>query len=205
MVLGGTGSDQVKVGIGTSTPATDLDIKQDDASGNERGLKLERADNTDDWRMFIGASSDLGLAFNNVTVGVFNSGTGVYTASSDIRLKKDIEPLSNVLQKIMLLELRSYRFIADAKQQKTLGFVAQEVKPIFPEIVNEREDGYLGLAYDEFGVLAIQAIKEQQVMINEQQKLNTQQQTTIQTLQNTLAQQQIVIDKLLSRVLALEN
>ncbi|MGB3078215.1 MAG: tail fiber domain-containing protein, partial [Saprospiraceae bacterium] len=141
-------------------------------------------DNTDDWRLFIGGASDLVLAYNNVTVGTFNPGTGNYVASSDERLKKDIQPLSDILQKVLQLQPKSYQFIADANQTKSLGFIAQEVEPLFPEIVNEREDGIKGLAYDEFSVIAIQAIKEQQAMITQQQTL---------------------IDQLLQRVQALEQ
>src|SRR5688500_16633677 len=83
MTLGGVGIYQVKVGIGTSTPDTDFDIKQDDFGGDERGIRLERSDNTDNWRMFIGQGSDLGLAFNNGTVGSFDDVTGNYVPSSD--------------------------------------------------------------------------------------------------------------------------
>jgi hypothetical protein len=169
MALGGTGVNQLKVGIGTSSPATDFDIKQDDASGNERGIKLERQDNTDDWRMYIGAGSDLGLAFNNAQVGYFDSGDGMYHASSDFRLKENIQPLEPVLEKVMQLQPKTYNFIADSLKEKTIGFVAQEVETLFPEIVGEREDGYKALAYDEFAVIAIQAIKEQQTMIQQQQ------------------------------------
>ena len=186
MILGGTGTNQIKAGIGTTSPDADLDIKQDDASGNERGIKLEREDNTDDWRIYTGSTADSDLAFslNNTLMGVIDGTTGNYVPSSDMRLKKDILALDNVLDKVLQLQPKSYRFISSASDKKAIGFIAQEVELIFPEIVNEREDGFKGLAYDEFAVIAIQAIKEQQTLIQ---------------------QQQAVINNLLERVAALEQ
>jgi hypothetical protein len=184
MALGGTGDDQVRVGIGTTVPGTDLEIKQRDVTGNGRGFKLEREDTADDWRLFAGGASALGLAFNNMTMGSFDSGTGMYTPMSDIRLKKDIQPVKDILSKVLQLEPKSYTFIADANQKKTLGFISQEVEMLFPEAVFESEEGFKALAYDEFAVIAIQAIKEQQAII---------------------AQQQVMIDNLLQRVQVLEQ
>ena len=60
---------------------------------------------------------------------------------------------------------------ADNKSQKTLGFIAQDVQKLFPNIVRQREDGFLSLNYDDFGILAIKAIQEQQYKINEQQAM----------------------------------
>lgn len=50
------------------------------------------------------------------------------------------------------------------------GFLAQEVQKIFPEFVSEKEGGYLGIAYSNFGVIAIKAIQEQQQEIDELKK-----------------------------------
>jgi Holliday junction resolvasome RuvABC DNA-binding subunit len=47
------------------------------------------------------------------------------------------------------------------------GFVAQEVEKVFPEFVSIAGNGYKGIAYNNFSVIAIQAIREQQQIINE--------------------------------------
>ena len=52
----------------------------------------------------------------------------------------------------------------------SLGFMAQEVEEQFPQLVSEKE-GYKGLCYDHFAVLAVQAVKEQQTEI---EKLKSQ-------------------------------
>ena len=51
--------------------------------------------------------------------------------------------------------------------EKIIGFLAQDVQVLFPELVKHREDEYLGLNYDDFGVIAIKAIQEQQKIIDE--------------------------------------
>ena len=57
------------------------------------------------------------------------------------------------------LELVSYRLLhADKDVQKTIGFIAQDVKKVLPELVKTREDGFLSLNYDDFGIIAIKAI-----------------------------------------------
>ena len=55
-------------------------------------------------------------------------------------------------------------------QNRALGFIAQEVEQILPEVVQEQEDGMLGVAYGNFAGLFIEAFKEQQLTISEQQK-----------------------------------
>ncbi len=45
--------------------------------------------------------------------------------------------------------------------------IAQEVQEVLPEIVIEREDGYLALDYSKMVGLLVEAIKEQQTQINE--------------------------------------
>ena len=50
----------------------------------------------------------------------------------------------------------------------TVCRMAQEVQEHFPGLVEEKQDGMLGLNYDGIAVLAIQAVKEQQVVIDTQ-------------------------------------
>jgi F0F1-type ATP synthase epsilon subunit len=52
------------------------------------------------------------------------------------------------------------------------GFIAQDVEKIFPEFVSVAENGFKGIAYSNFSVVAIQAIQEQQMQIDELKKDN---------------------------------
>ena len=64
-----------------------------------------------------------------------------------------------------------------------MGIFAQEVEKIFPEFVSylEDQDTYM-LAYEKFGVVAIQAVKEQQQAINKLEARISQQEELIHQL-----------------------
>ena len=68
------------------------------------------------------------------------------------------------------------------QDRKSWGFIAQEVEKYFPEIVREK-NGYKGLAYDDFAILSIKAIQEQQAIIEEQQSENDELRTRIEKLE----------------------
>ena len=91
---------------------------------------------------------------------------GGWKRGSDQRLKDEIEPLSNTLETVMKLQPCSYTWKANPQSARTIGFVAQEVESVFPELVHERR-GYKGLDYSDFSVLAIAALQEQQKQIDE--------------------------------------
>jgi hypothetical protein len=89
------------------------------------------------------------------------------TNLSDIELKKDLAPINSALEK--LLSLRGVSFAwKDEKLGATreIGVIAQEVEPVFPELVSaitgRKFVNYLGLI-----PILIEAIKEQQAQIAE--------------------------------------
>jgi len=92
--------------------------------------------------------------------------TGDITAfySSDYRLKTNVEPISNALDKVDLLRGVTFNWneLATNKDMTIAeaGVIAQEVQAVLPEVVTEREDGYLAVKYDKIVPLLIQAIKE---------------------------------------------
>ena len=93
-----------------------------------------------------------------------------WVAPSDARLKQGIEPLCNTLDRVMQLHPRSYCWAnSKDKSKKIFGFIAQEVQKIYPDFVREMS-GFKGLCYDNFSVLAIAAIQEQQQSIEKLQK-----------------------------------
>ena len=70
---------------------------------------------------------------------------GDYFISSDSRIKKDIEELEDqeCLQKILQLKPCKYRYIDDSKNKsdgKVYGFIAQEIKEVFPEAVSIQKE-----------------------------------------------------------------
>ncbi|HQK69433.1 MAG: hypothetical protein GT600_15190 [Bacteroidales bacterium] len=91
---------------------------------------------------------------------------------SDINLKTNVTTLSEMKGKIKLLRPVSYNLKPNSENpDKTInnlqyGFVAQEVKEIFPDLVIEREDGILGIRYSGLIPILVKAIEEQQEEID---------------------------------------
>ena len=84
--------------------------------------------------------------------------------SSDYNLKKNIQPLSNQLEKI--LNLQGVSFDWKANDKNDVGFIAQEVEKVFPEVVyTNKETGLKSIDYAKLTVFLVEAIKEQQIEI----------------------------------------
>ena len=82
------------------------------------------------------------------------SGTVIYT--SDIKLKKNIETIPNALDKV--LQLRGVEFDWKESGLHSLGFIAQEVEKVVPDLVSGGDEK--GVAYQNFVALLVEAIKE---------------------------------------------
>jgi hypothetical protein len=100
-------------------------------------------------------------------------------ASSDQRLKENILPISNPIEKIK--QIGGYTFNwNDVSKKPThieeIGVMAQEVQKVLPQIVREKGDGFLGVDYEKIVALLIEGVKQQQeeidVLKNEIIKLN---------------------------------
>jgi len=97
---------------------------------------------------------------------------GALTQNSDVRLKKEIHPLMNSLQKIT--QLSGYHYYwknISVSQDLQIGVLAQEVQKIFPELVKEDNEGMLSVNYSGLIPVLIESIKEQQQQIDELKKL----------------------------------
>lgn len=94
--------------------------------------------------------------------------------SSDARFKTNITPIKNPLQKV--LQLRGVNFDWNTKvfpdrnfsDQKAIGFIAQDVEKVLPEVVQTEKtsEGYKAVQYDKVVALLVEAIKEQQKQID---------------------------------------
>lgn len=94
--------------------------------------------------------------------------SGTYSALSDERLKTAIEPLYPTLANVLMLSAKSYLFKDTPDAMRSIGFIAQEVAALFPELVegDPAGEGLLSVNYSDFGIVAIKAIQEQQALIN---------------------------------------
>gem|GEM_PF-7109071 len=112
--------------------------------------------------------------------------------ASDSRFKNDIVNLRYGIQDVMRLRPVSYTLKSDSDRQVKLGLIAQEVKEIVPEIVNEdnSKEKFLSMRYTELIPVLIKAIQEQQKTIatltNELQKAKTENAASISEIRAEL-------------------
>ncbi len=101
-----------------------------------------------------------------------NSTTGELTlCSSSIRYKEEIEKNTSGLQLISKLQPVDFRWKESG--EKDLGLIAEEVAKVEPLLVIHSDDGEVeGVKYDRIGVLLVNAVKEQQAMIEALQEEN---------------------------------
>ena len=104
----------------------------------------------------------------NASGGVYLTSTGTsWTSNSDERLKENLVPIENGLEKVCSLRSVIGNFIADETKKKTPFLIAQDVEAVLPEAVSrttlkDDESGteYLGVSYTETIPLLVAAIKE---------------------------------------------
>ena len=167
-----------KVNIGNFASAgASLHIRHYNATAGlmpDQGIRIQNMSGTNRFWTLYTFSSNGNLALysstgDGVSVGNFNAGTGAYTATSNRHLKTNVQLLdADVLARIQQLKPATYSYIRDPLQQRTVGFMAEDVQPIFPELVeNIGENGEnMAINYAGFSVVAIKAIQEQQNQID---------------------------------------
>ena len=139
-----------------------------------------------------GGSLGVNVAVSTAADGRIDAGNDIVAYSSDKRLKENIRPINNALDKVNKLSGFIYNWNKLANEQAgfdmkedLVGVYAQDVEEVLPEAVklapfdNDGEDNsksgenYLTVQYEKMVPLLIEAIKEQQQQINKlQEKLN---------------------------------
>jgi len=108
---------------------------------------------------------------------VYNNGNvvanGDITAYSDARLKENVKPIEGALDKVMKLQGVTYTRNDSEDKSTKIGFIAQEVKEVVPEVVSISPDELAGLDdrhsldYGKMVALLTEALKDQQKQIEE--------------------------------------
>jgi hypothetical protein len=96
--------------------------------------------------------------------------TGDVTAysDSDERLKDNITPISNALDKILSISGNTFDWNEKSdKEGNDVGVIAQEILEVLPEAVTTRDTGYLAVRYEKLVPLLIEAIKELKAEVEE--------------------------------------
>jgi len=88
---------------------------------------------------------------------------GTWTNASDIAFKENIVDLGYGINEVMMFKPRAFDMKIDGSHQ--IGFVAQEIEDIVPEVVSG-EEGQKGISYGTITAVLVKAIQEQQAVIN---------------------------------------
>ena len=101
--------------------------------------------------------------------------TAAFGSTSDSRLKENIVDLPSQLSNIMSLRPVEFDYIESMGGGHQMGFIAQEVQEIYPDLVSAREDGMLMLTdMNKNDARLIKAIQEMKAIIDTQASTITQ-------------------------------
>jgi hypothetical protein len=169
-----------KIGIGTNTTTYRVEINSETG---ENPLKV-KINNSGKLTVFSNGGTSIGTDATAPANGLLVSGdirnTGGLLHSSDKNFKKNITPIRNALKNLRKISGVSYNWKVDKFPKRNftdirqIGVIAQEVEKVFPELVRTGEDGYKSVDYTKLSAILIEAVKEQQIIIEGLIKQNTE-------------------------------
>ena len=122
-------------------------------------------------RVHIGGTGDPVISLK-VTGEIYATNNITAYYSSDITLKDNVRPIESAIFKVQ--QIRGVTFDWNEKSSKLqqekghdVGLIAQEVEKVLPEVVQIRPDGIKAVAYEKVVPLLVEAIKEQQTLIED--------------------------------------
>ena len=128
-----------------------------------------------------------------------------YGSASSIRWKRDIQPINEPLDKIMMLRAVYFNWDDEHGGQHDVGMIAEEVGEVLPEIVSYEENGVdaTGMDYSKLTPLLVEAVKALKQDVDEQREQRARkdaeiaaQQTQIQKLQEEVAELRDLVAKM---------
>ena len=103
------------------------------------------------------------LAPSNTGDSLRVAGDVVAYATSDKRLKDNIKPIENALDKVNKISGVTFQWNEISQKEtgkKDVGVIAQEIEEILPELVETRSNGYKAVDYPKLTALLIEAVKD---------------------------------------------
>jgi hypothetical protein len=185
----GRGSSNIVIGFQAGYSLTDGSSNifiGDQAGFSETGSNLFIVENS---------NSSTPLVYGNFTTKDFRINgniqyTGTIANVSDIRFKRNIAPIENVIEKIGLINGIYYEWVQSdtigllLQEGRQIGVIAQEVEEVYPELVITTEKGYKMVDYAKLSTVLLEGIKEQQRQINSYKSENEALQSKLQALQD---------------------
>lgn len=170
------------VGIGTTTPTKKLHVngglrvESEVSVGGAYTVEVD-APGVLGGRFKIATNGNVGIGNNNPLYKLDVNGTArcqILLQSSDRRFKNDIKTLDGALNKVLAMRGTTYNFNKEQMAKgfpdsKQVGFIAQEMKEIMPELVQADAEGMLAVNYSGVIPVLVEALKEQHEVIEEKE------------------------------------
>jgi hypothetical protein len=127
---------------------------------------------------FAGAHSYASCGANSYTMSFNGVATYYGSCFSDERTKGGIQTLTNSLESLMKMEVYEYDWNSNIPESDyeyykrkgklhSIGLIAQNVRQYYPEVVYQNNEGYYSINYAKLNSVLVEAIKEQQVFIDD--------------------------------------
>ena len=161
------------------------------SSGDRFNIELDTGNSLA--KISSGGGYNLTLSSEGGTMNFEGGGMGTTTyafdgdvvVSSDARLKSNIVSLGSTLAKILQIDGKSYTMKKDESEKQKIGLLAQDIEKVFPILVSE-SNGIKSVNYQGLVPVLINALKEQDAMMKEQDNRISNQQSEIDKLKNIL-------------------
>lgn len=143
-------------------------------------------------KMRITTNGRVGIGVSNpshplqLLSGAHCSSAGVWVNASDRRLKSAIQPITYGLKEVLALRPVKYKMKESGASQ--VGFIAQEVQEIIPELITGMEGSVekgetLGMSYGNLTAVLVRAIQTQEGTIDQLRKENMKLQQSVASLE----------------------
>lgn len=182
------GSSNVSNRLFIDNSNTDSPLIWGNFSGNRLVINGNGTHNSNNRTLFVQGSIGATSAFNN---------------DSDRRLKTNVQTIPNALSKVLEMRGVTYEWKDGREKGDRMGFIAQEVEPILPEVVDNENDHYT-MQYAPITAVLVEAVKEQQSEI-EELKTQVAKLEELEHLSRNLAEQNAEMKVMLEQIQAQFN
>jgi hypothetical protein len=160
LVVNSSGDTGITIAAGTSNSSTLLFA---DGTGGTAGYRgVIEYDHSGDFMAFTTAAT-VRMKLDSAGTLTVSDDLVAFGSPSDKKLKENIKPIESALDKVSKLQGVTFDWkksdsILDIKED--VGFIAQDVQKVMPELVRENENGMLSMRHQGIAPILLEAIKE---------------------------------------------
>jgi hypothetical protein len=148
--------------------------------------------NGNDYMIIHGNNVEVQGQFTSVAIG----------GSSDIRLKDNIVPLEDAYERLLKLNGYTFTWKDHPERGTNIGFIAQEIEELFPELITPDSRGFLTVQYGNMTAILVEALKTQRDMMRDMRNDYNQK---ISLILNAFQSQNAALNDLRERLTQVES